>query len=128
MRRPRTTLKTIALATTAASVASNSFAADADRGARIFRACSSCHIVDDTRSTFGPSLKGVVGRRAAGLDGYAYSPALKKAGEEGLVWNEHELAEFLAAPNRKVPGTKMRFWGLWSFEVDDLIAFLKANP
>ena len=75
-----------------------------------------------------PSLKGVVGRRAAIVDDYAYSPALKKAGEDGLVWNEHELAEFLASPSRKIPGTKMRFWGLWSFEIDDLIAFLKANP
>lgn len=121
-------LRTIAWAITAASVAGNGFAADADRGARTFRACSSCHIIDDTRSTFGPSLKGVVGRRAAIIDDYAYSPALKKAGEDGLVWNEHELAEFLASPSRKIPGTKMRFWGLWSFEIDDLIAFLKANP
>jgi cytochrome c len=121
-------LRTIAWAITAASVTGNCFAADADRGARIFRACSSCHTIDDTRSTFGPSLKGVVGRRAAIKDDYAYSSALKTAGQDGLVWDEHELAEFLASPSRKIPETKMRFWGLWSFEVDDLIAFLKANP
>jgi cytochrome c len=121
-------VRAIAWAITAASIAGNSFAADADRGARIFRACSTCHIVNDTRSTFGPSLKGVVGRRASAVDDYTYSPALKKAGEDGLVWNEHELTEFLASPSRKVPGTKMRFWGLWSFEIDDLIAVLKANP
>ena len=121
-------VRAIAWAITAASIAGNSFAADADRGARIFRACSTCHIVNDTRSTFGPSLKGVVGRRAGAVDDYTYSPALKKAGADGLVWNEHELTEFLASPSRKVPGTKMRFWGLWSFEIDDLIAFLKANP
>ncbi|WP_183799359.1 c-type cytochrome [Rhizobium sp. BK316] len=120
-------LRTIVWAITAAG-AGSSFAADVDRGARIFRACSSCHIVDDTRTTFGPSLKGVVGRRAAIMDDYVYSAALKKAGEDGLVWNEHELAEFLARPSRKIPGTKMRFWGLWSFDIDDLIAFLKANP
>jgi cytochrome c len=121
-------LRTIAWAIAAASVTGNCFAADADRGARIFRACSSCHTIDDTRSTFGPSLKGVVGRRAAIKDDYAYSPALKTAGQDGLVWSEHELAEFLASPSRKIPDTKMRFWGLWSFEIDDLIAFLKANP
>ncbi|MBB3595790.1 cytochrome c [Rhizobium sp. BK529] len=120
--------RTIARAILAASIAGSSFAADADRGARIFRSCASCHIVNDTRSTFGPSLKGVVGRRAAIVGDYAYSPALKKAGEDGLIWNERELAEFLASPSRKIPGTKMRFWGLWNFEIDDLIAFLKANP
>jgi cytochrome c len=121
-------LRSLTLAVAAAAVAGNGFAADTERGARIFRACSSCHIVDDARSTFGPSLKGVVGRQAGTLADYAYSPALKSAGENGLVWNEHEMAEFLASPSKKVPGTKMRFWGLWSFEIEDLIAFLKANP
>lgn len=120
-------MKTIASAIITASIAGSSFAADAVRGARIFQACSSCHVVNDTRSTFGPSLKGIINRRAGILDDYAYSAALKQAGADGLTWNEHELAEFLASPNRKVPGTKMRFWGLWSFEIDDLIAFPKAN-
>ncbi len=121
-------LRSIALALSVAAVAGSSLAADAERGARIFRSCSSCHIVDDTRSTFGPSLKGVVGRQAGAMADYVYSPALKSAGEKGLIWDERELAEFLASPSKKVPGTKMRFWGLWSFEIEDVIAFLKANP
>src|SRR6478609_10759765 len=61
-------------------------AADLERGFRIFKSCSNCHVVDTERSTFGPSLKGVVGRRAGSLDGYGFSSAMREAGREGLVW------------------------------------------
>ncbi|MCS4096236.1 c-type cytochrome [Rhizobium sp. BK176] len=111
----------LALFTTQAS------AADLERGARLFRACANCHVVDNERSTFGPSLKGVVGRKAGGLEGYNYSPAMRKVGEDGLIWTVDDLSEFLSKPTRKVPGTTMRFSGLWGFEIVDLVGYLEAN-
>jgi cytochrome c len=101
-------------------------AEDVEHGRRIFQACASCHTIDGEHSTFGPSLKGILGRRAASAPDYRYSPAMQAAGANGLVWDEAALAEFLTKPQAKVPGTTMRFWGLWKRELDDLIAFLKA--
>ncbi|TDK35464.1 cytochrome c family protein [Rhizobium deserti] len=103
-------------------------AADLEHGKRVFRSCASCHAIETDRNGFGPHLKGVVGRKAGSLPDYNYSPAMRAAGESGLVWNEQALTEFLADPKGKVPGNKMRFWGLWKSESDDLIAYLKAHP
>ncbi|QFY62882.1 cytochrome c family protein (plasmid) [Rhizobium grahamii] len=116
------------LALSLAAFASEACSADLERGARIFRSCAGCHTIDSDRSSFGPSLKGVAGRTAGVLNDYEYSTALKAAGEHGLVWTDENLATFLSKPTKMVPGTKMRFAGLWGFEIDDLIAFLKANP
>jgi cytochrome c len=103
-------------------------AADLEHGKRVFRSCASCHAIETDRNAFGPHLKGVVGRKAGSVPGYNYSPAMRAAGESGLVWDEQALAEFLADPQEKVPGNKMRFWGLWKSESGDLIAYLKAHP
>ncbi|EJL57693.1 cytochrome c2 [Rhizobium sp. CF122] len=111
-----------------AAVADHACGANLERGARLFKACVSCHVVDNERSTFSPSLKGVVGRKAGSLQGYNYSPAMRKAGEEGLVWIAKDLSEFLSKPSRKLPGTTMRFSGLWGIEIDDLVSYLEANP
>ncbi len=118
----------ITVALSLAMFGNQACSADLERGARIFRSCAGCHTIDSDRSSFGPSLKGVAGRTAGVLNDYEYSPALKAAGEHGLVWTDDNLATFLSKPTRMVPGTKMRFAGLWGFEIDDLIGFLKANP
>lgn len=52
---------------------------------------------------------GVVGRAAAAVPGFAYSLALRRS---GIVWTEHALDEFLAAPLTVVPGTTMGFAGV----------------
>jgi cytochrome c len=101
-------------------------AADLAHGEKVFHACASCHSLDADGKGFGPTLHGIVGRPAAQVADYAYSPAMKAAAAGGLVWDEKALAEFLAKPQAKVPGTAMRFWGLWSWELGDVIAYLKA--
>jgi cytochrome c len=111
-----------------AAFAEQGSSADLERGERVFRSCSSCHVIDSERSTFGPSLKGVVGRKAGSIKGYNYSPAMRKAGEGGLVWTANDLSEFLSKPSGKVPGNTMRFSGLWGFEINDLVGYLEANP
>jgi cytochrome c len=69
----------------------------------------SCHTVEAGKNLIGPSLHGVVGRKAASLPDYAYSDALKQS---GLTWDEATLDKWLTAPQTLVPGTKMTFFGM----------------
>jgi cytochrome c len=103
-------------------------AADPVHGERVFKVCAPCHAIDSDTNKIGPHLKGVFGRRAGSVEEFRYSGAMKEAGEKGLVWDDAALADFLSSPKNKVPGTSMRFWGLWfQSEIDDLVAYLKAN-
>ncbi|WP_436799583.1 c-type cytochrome [Rhizobium oryzicola] len=100
-----------------------------EKGRRVFQTCASCHQATSETNGFGPYLKGVVGRRAGSAAGFNYSQAMRDAGTGGLIWDEKALAEFLSSPKKKVPGTSMRFFGLWfQSEIDDVIAYLKSNP
>lgn len=113
------------LAFSVISHSSLALGADAEHGKRIFKKCATCHVIDQDTNLFGPTLKGVVGRRAGSVPDYNYSAAMKAAGEAGLVWDEKALSEFLSSPQKKVPGTSMRFWGFWfQSDIDDLIAYL----
>jgi cytochrome c len=79
-------------------------------GAALFKTCASCHQVGPSaRSGFGPQLNGLFGRRAGSTPDYAYSPAMKHS---GIVWDERTLSAFLRDPEKVVPGTRMRFWGI----------------
>ena len=102
-------------------------AQDLDNGAKVFKKCMACHAIDE-KNKIGPSLKGIVGRKAATVEGFKYSDAMLAKGAEGVVWDEATLATYLPDPKAFVPGTKMAFPGLKKpEEVTDLIAFLKAN-
>lgn len=102
---------------------------DPERGERAFSKCSACHSIENPRTRMGPHLMGVVGRPAGSVADYNYSQAMKDAGAGGLVWNNEKLHAFLSSPKKTVPGTSMRFFGLWSdSEIDDLIAYLKTVP
>jgi len=80
-------------------------AGDAAAGKTVFaNQCSSCHTVEVGKNGFGPSLAAVLGRKAGGLAGFAYSPAMAQA---GLIWDEKNLDEFLTSSTAKVPGTSM---------------------
>ncbi len=100
---------------------------DAANGERAFSKCSACHSIENPRTRMGPHLMGVVGRSAGSVADYKYSQAMTDAGAGGMVWTEDNLREFLSSPKKKVPGTSMRFFGLWSeSEINDLIAYLKT--
>jgi cytochrome c len=74
-----------------------------------FAQCISCHSVKAGVNGVGPSLHGVVGRKAASLPGYAYSEPLKKL---GVTWDEAALDKWLTAPMTMARGTKMVFPGI----------------
>ena len=99
-------------------------AGDPARGAKIYERCGACHSIDRDRT--GPHHAGLFGRRAGSVHGFPYSPAMKKAGANGLVWNETTLDKFLQAPTKFVPGTRMGYAGVKDDqERADLIAYLK---
>jgi cytochrome c len=85
-------------------------AGDATAGKALFQQkCSICHSVDVGVNKIGPSLHGVVGRKAGSLEGYTYSDAMKNANR---TWDEATLSDYLTNPRQKIPGVKMIFAGL----------------
>ena len=73
-------------------------AGDAAKGKKQFGRCKACHSVEAGKNKVGPSLHGVVGRKAGTAPKYKYSKSLKAAGEKGLVWTEDKIMEYLAGP------------------------------
>ncbi len=95
------------------------------RGRVLFQqSCALCHATGQDAqpaSGQGPSLAGVVGRRAASLANFGYTRALAKS---GLVWDAAALDRFLAAPSNLVPGTIMVVAVANPVDRGDIIAFL----
>ena len=122
------TLKPFALAVLALLAAGGLDAVAAqDSGELVFNnTCRTCHTVKEGDNRLGPSLAGLIGRKAGALPGYAYSDAMKKS---SVVWDEATLDRFIASPDAVVPGNNMKpFSGLSS--ADDraaIIAYLKAG-
>lgn len=99
---------------------------DPQTGKAVFdRKCASCHkIGPSARGTFGPQLNAIVGRPAGRTDDFRYSEAMKTS---KVVWTPETLRAFLHAPDKVVPGNKMRFWGIGDArEITDLLAFLQT--
>lgn len=108
---------------TATSAAGPVLGADAVRGATLYKECAGCHAAQ--RTLMGPPHCGVVGRKAASVEGFAYSDALR---ESNFVWDEPHLHDFLTFPIMNLPGTKMGFAGMFDEnDRNDVIAFLKEQ-
>jgi cytochrome c len=102
-----------------------SFTGDAAKGKTIFVQCQACHSIEEGKNMIGPSLAGVVGRHSGIIPGFAYSAANKNS---GIVWTPEKLFQYLQAPQRVIPGTKMTFAGLpQAQDRADVIAFLKTG-
>lgn len=98
-------------------------------GEKVFRKCKACHQVGDgAKNRVGPILNGVVDAPAGAVEDFKYSKALKTAADEGLVWSEEALGEFLRDPKGFLKGTKMSFGGLRKdSDVAEVIAYLRAT-
>jgi cytochrome c len=98
---------------------------EAAAGKQVFASrCHACHSEDSSKNTFGPSLTGVVGRKAASLPRFAYSDALRAS---GITWTEDNLRKWVSDNEKLVPGTRMRHVSITDkAEQDYLIAFLST--
>src|SRR5215470_13577862 len=133
---------TIAMALLAASagVAAAQQGGDADNGAEVFKKCRTCHMIGEgARILIGPPQNGLIGRQAGTYEGYPYSSLNKSAGENGLIWTEENIFDYLPDPNAflkkfltdkgkadlAVGSTKMPFKLADDKERKDVIAYLK---
>ncbi len=101
---------------------------NAAEGEEVFKKCRACHDVGpDAKPKIGPVLNGIIGRKAGTFEGFAYSPANKKAGEDGWIWTEEKILKYLENPREAMPGNRMAFAGL-ADEQDrqDVLAYLKT--
>jgi len=102
--------------------AASAEAADADHGKAVFERCAPCHGPAGAGTENGPSLIGVVGRKAGSVEGFRYSPPMKRS---GLNWDEASLKAFVADPQAVVKGTRMPFDGLKDpADAADVVAYL----
>jgi cytochrome c len=97
---------------------------NANRGQRVFGLCAACHSLQADQNMTGPSLSDLWSRQAGSLASFhRYSPALKAA---NFVWNDKTLDDWIADPQRLVPGNQMTFAGIKDArQRADLLAFLK---
>ncbi|MFM7306130.1 MAG: c-type cytochrome, partial [Alphaproteobacteria bacterium] len=95
------------------SVTAPAFAQDAEAGQRVFNQCRACHTIDKGgRNGVGPNLWGVVGRKAASIEGFRYSSSMRTVAEGGHVWTIENLTAYITNPKAVVPQGSMAFAGL----------------
>lgn len=83
---------------------------DAAKGEKVFRKCKACHVADAEKNKVGPHLVGIIGRKAASVEGYKYGKGITDAAEKIGEWDEAKLVEYLADPKGYVGGkSKMTF-------------------
>jgi cytochrome c len=83
--------------------------ADPKRGEKLFEECRTCHSVERGVHGIGPSLNGVLGRKAGALDDFRFSPALKRS---DITWSRKSLDDFIADPQQAVPANRMPYSGM----------------
>ncbi|MFO1457329.1 MAG: hypothetical protein U1F18_13900 [Steroidobacteraceae bacterium] len=88
------------------------------QGRILYLQCTACHDLaapprdgsaGATIQKVGPSLLGVIGRRAGDLENFAYSAALR---DSRLTWDEATLDRWIEKPTALVPGTTMIYVGM----------------
>jgi cytochrome c len=119
MRRSEAWLAAVAALSLAAGAA-RAQTGDVAKGADAYDdRCGGCHVIGGVGQ--GPSLAGVVGRKAGALPGFAYTAELKGS---GLTWTPANLDRWLTGPQKVVPGTAMIAVVPDAAERRELIAYL----
>ena len=101
-------------------------AGNAAAGANIFQEdCAECHSYGP-KNKKGPSLRGIVGRKAGTAIGYDdYSDIVKKS---NLIWTVQALDNYLMSPKKFSPTIRMKYEGLPDPKARaDLIEFLSTK-
>lgn len=89
--------------------------------------CRECHSFVKNDNRLGPSLYGVVGRKAGSVPGFNYSNSVK---DSGIVWDEATLDKWITNPGAVIPDNNMAtlFGGIDDASIRaKIIAFLKQD-
>ena len=98
-------------------------AGDAMRGETLYESrCIGCHALDANR--VGPMHRGVYGRKAGAVAGFAYSEAVARS---DIVWTDQTLDRWLTDPQALIPGQRMNVRVNKAEDRADLIAYLKRE-
>jgi cytochrome c len=98
---------------------------DPVNGAKVFKQCQTCHFIQPAKNFTGPTLYGIIGRKAGTVEKFSYSKANR---ESGKVWTEQAMFDYLENPRKTIPGTKMSFVGLKKpQDRADVISFIQLN-
>jgi cytochrome c len=100
------TLSRIAALT--ALLGTSTLALPADGGGQVTfnNHCRTCHSVKEGDNRLGPTMHGIIGRKAGTVPDYAaYSGAMKGA---GITWDEASLDKFIADPEAVVRNNNMK--------------------
>jgi cytochrome c len=108
-----------------AGSATAALAADPAAGEKVFKTqCGICHSVVAGENRIGPTLFGVVGRRAGSVPAFNYTADHKKL---DITWDAALLDKYLTNPRAMVPDTSMIYAGLKNdAERADLVAYLET--
>jgi len=83
--------------------------------------CAACHSIEYNGT--GPAHHGLIGRKAGAVPGFPYSAALKAS---TVTWTDETLDQWLADPEKFIPGQKMWVTVPDSAERRNIIEYLKA--
>jgi cytochrome c len=101
---------------------------DAAKGEKVFNQCKACHDAEKGVNKVGPTLKGIIGRQIATVEGYNYSEDMKAFGAARGTWDDATFLEYIENPKKDVPKTKMAFPGIKKEDQRaDLLAYLKTK-
>ena len=121
MTRPPLLRVVLSIAVVVAGAPGLAQAQDATAGKAVFAQCTACHSVDGSNGV-GPSVQGIVGRKAGSLAGFRYSRAMKNT---AYAWDAAHLDAYLANPQAAIAGNVMPFSGVTDAKARaDLIAYL----
>ena len=70
--------------------------------------CRTCHSFKEGDNRLGPTLHGIVGRKAGSIEGFQFSSAMKSS---GITWDAATLDKFIANPDMVVHGNAMKPFG-----------------
>ncbi len=115
----------LALAAGMALASGSAWAAgDAAKGKKVFNKCKACHSIKAGKNKVGPSLAGVVGRKAGTAPGFKRYKGLKGS---DITWDEASLDKWLANPKKFIgKRTSMGFKLKKAGQRADVIAYLKT--
>ena len=84
--------------------------------------CSNCHSNKAGETAFAPTLYGLIGRKAGGLEGFPYSEKLQNL---DFVWSNESLSAWLRSQSLDSPILRMRHLGVEDpGDLDPLVEYL----